>query len=81
MLEFAILIIVLSLLSKIPAGYEYEETPAKKRNDYDNGTADIYAMKNSWDFKSVEDCMEFRELRATGWRGNAEDFYRWKQEV
>ena len=69
MLEFMILVLVLSLLSKIPVGKPY--------------TPEEYEFKDSngdWDFKSVDDCMEFRELRKTGWKGNAKDFYRWKEE-
>lgn len=77
MLEFMILMAVLFILSKIPVG---EATPNEEYNPYDNGTADIYIKNNSWDFKSVDDAMEFRELRQTGWRGNAADFYRWKEE-
>jgi hypothetical protein len=56
----------------------YEEKP--QRNVYDNGTAEAYIKNNSWEFKSLDDCMEFRELRLAGWKGNAEDFYKWKEE-
>ena len=77
MLEFMILMAVLFILSKIPVG---EATPNEVYNPYDNGTADIYIKNNSWEFKSLDDAMEFRELRQTGWRGNAADFYRWKEE-
>ena len=77
MLEFMILMAVLFILSKIPVG---EATPNEEYNPYDNGTADIYIKNNSWEFESVDDAMEFRELRSTGWRGNAADFYEWKEE-
>ena len=77
MLEFMILILVLSWLSKIPVG---EAEPQETFNPYKNNSADAYIKNNSWEFKSVDDCMEFRELRQTGWRGNAEDFYKWKEE-
>lgn len=77
MLEFMILMIVLDILLKIPARVE---APEDNYNPYDNGTADIYIKNNSWEFESVDDAMEFRELRQTGWRGNAADFYRWKEE-
>lgn len=77
MLEFILLMIVLDILSKIKVG---EKTMVKETNVYDNGTADAYIKNNSWEFKSVDDCFEFRELRATGWRGNAEDYYKWKGE-
>lgn len=77
MLEFVILILVLSMLAKIPVG---EPVKPEKRNNYDNGTADAYVLNNNWEFKSLDDCMEFRELRKSGWRGNAADFYKWKEE-
>jgi hypothetical protein len=80
MLEFIILMVVLDILAKIIVGEKecYEEEP--KRNAYDNGSAEAYIKNNSWEFKSLDDCMEFRELRLTGWKGNAEDFYKWKEE-
>ena len=80
MLEFIILMVILDLLCKIPCRVVTEPEPKPERNKYDNGTADAYIYNNSWEFKSLDDCMEFRELRKTGWRGNAEDFYRWKEE-
>jgi len=80
MLEFILLMIILDILMKIPVGKPEPEAPAA-RNDYDNGTADAYIKHNSWEFKSVDDAMDFRELRKTGWRGNAEDFYKLKEEV
>ena len=77
MLEFMILMVVLFLLSKIPVG---EPEPKEEFNPYRNSTADAYIKHNSWEFKSLDDAMEFRELRSTGWKGNADDFYRWKEE-
>lgn len=77
MLEFLILIVMLHILSKIPVG---TAQPSEEYNPYRNGTAESYIKHNSWEFESLDDAMEFRELRATGWRGNAEDFYRWKEE-
>ena len=32
------------------------------------------------DFDSLDDAMEYAELRKTGWRGDANDFYEWKKE-
>ena len=79
MLEFILLMVVLDILMKVSVGKaECVEEP--KRNSYDNGTAEAYIKNNSWEFKSLDDCMEFRELRLTGWKGNAEDFYKWKEE-
>ena len=77
MLEFMILMTILYILSKIPVG---KPEPNEEYNPYKNGSADIYIKNNSWEFDSLDDAMEFRELRATGWRGNAGDFYRWKGE-
>ena len=77
MLEFMILMAVLFLLSKIPVGKPEKN---EEYNPYNNGVADAYIKNNSWEFNSLDDAMEFRELRQTGWRGNAEDFYRWKEE-
>ena len=78
MIEFIILMIVLDILMKIAVGKE--DPPPQQANKYDNGTADAYIYNNSWEFKSLDDCMEFRELRLTGWKGNAKDFYEWKEE-
>lgn len=78
MLEFILLMIVLDILMKIPLGKP--EPAAPVQNNYDNGTADVYIKNNSWEFKSIDDAMDFRELRKTGWRGNAEDFYKLKEE-
>ena len=67
MLEFIILMVVLDLLMKWQVGTKEiasQEAPANSK----------------WEFRSVDDCMEFRELRQTGWKGNAEDFYKWKEE-
>ena len=79
MLEFVILILVLSLLAKIPVGEPVK--PEKPECDpYNNGTKEAHTLNNAWEFKSLDDCFEFRELRRSGWRGNAEDFYKWKEE-
>ena len=32
------------------------------------------------DFKSIDDAMEYAELRKTGWTGDVHDFYEWKEE-
>lgn len=33
------------------------------------------------DFDSLEDAMEYAELRDTGWRGSVNEFYKWKYET
>ena len=32
------------------------------------------------DFASLDDAMEYAELRRTGWSGDIDDFYKWKEE-
>lgn len=77
MLEFIILMVIIDLLMKIRIGGKPQEP---EYNPHDNGTADAYIKHNSWEFESVDDAMEFRELRKGGWRGNADDYYKWKSE-
>lgn len=76
MLEFIILMVVLDILLKIKVGsvVKAEEPPKPKPQAYvNNNTA-------AWDFKSLDDAMEYREMRLSGWKGNAIDFYKWKEE-
>lgn len=77
MLEFMILMVILFTLSKIPVG---KAEPKEEYNPYKNNSAEAYIKNHEWEFESVDDCFEFRELRQTGWRGNAEDFYKWRDE-
>ena len=69
MFEFVILMVILSILDKIVVGHYTEPEPQHTER-----------VDRRWDFKTVEDCMEYRELRATGWRGDALDFYKWRDE-
>ena len=72
MLEFIIMMLIITVLSKIPVGtVEVNERPRTEYTHKDNP---------AYDFKSLDDAMEYRELRATGWKGNAIDYYRWKEE-
>lgn len=32
------------------------------------------------DFLTFDDAMEYADLRKTGWRGDINDFYKWKEE-
>ena len=32
------------------------------------------------EFDSLDDAMDYAELRKTGWRGGVEDYYKWKEE-
>lgn len=78
MLLFMGIVIILSILSKIPVGEPYIEVA--DFDPYDNGTKEKFVLDHAWEFKSLDDCMEFRELRQTGWKGNAIDFYKWRDE-
>ena len=65
MLEFMILMLVLWALSKIPMG-----------------RAEEWDIQDDcgFDFKCVDDYFDYRELRQTGWRGDAKDYYKWREE-
>lgn len=80
MLEFLIIIAIIQILSKITVGERVIDEPAPPFNPHDNGKPEQEAMSKAWDFDNIDDVMDFRELRRSGWRGNAEDFYRLKQE-
>lgn len=81
MIEFILLMIVLEVLTKIVVGEKECWTEVDAGVDAtDNGTKEAFVLNNAWEFKSLDDCMEFRELRRSGWRGNAIDFYKWKEE-
>lgn len=69
MIAFAILVIITSLMMRPIGGsnIKYVESEQIKDNP-------------AWDFDSLDDCMEYAELRKTGWKGNAQDFYKWKEE-
>lgn len=68
MIEFVLLILILSWMSRSPM-WGYEAEPRQEEN-----------AEDPWKFKSVDDCFEYKELRATGWRGDVKDFYKWKEE-
>ena len=77
-MEFLIVLALICLLSKIKVGERIiEDEPF---NPYDNGVAESYIYHNSWEFESVDDCFDFRDLRKSGWRGNAKDFYELKEK-
>ena len=76
MLEFIILMVIIDLLCKIKFG----EKKKSEFNPYDNGTPEVATLKNNWEFESLDDCFEFRELRKSGWRGGVKEFYEYKNE-
>ena len=75
MLEFFILMVVLDILLKITVGVQVKEEPPKPKPK-----AYVCGNTAEWDFKTLDDAMEFREMRKSGWKGNAIDFYKWKEE-
>ena len=85
MLLIIAIVIIISILSRIPVGepyIEFKDIDASKLYDpHDNGTREKFILDNAWEFDSIDDCMEFRELRQTGWRGDINDFYKWKSEM
>lgn len=76
MFEFGLLLVFILLMQKIIIGKAH----IQKSDPYDNGTKEKFVLDRRWEFKSLDDCMEFRELRQSGWKGDAEDFYRWKED-
>ena len=61
MLECLLLLAVLNWLSKIVVGYREEVQPAEE--------------KPRWQFESLDDAMEYAELRRGGWKGDIDDYY------
>ncbi len=76
MLEFGLLFLFVYIMSNIQIG----KAKIQKTESADSEVKKKFVENKSWEFKNLDDCMEFRELRQTGWKGNAEDFYRWKEE-
>ena len=76
MLEFALLMVFLLIMQKIPVG----KAKVHKIDPYDNGTKEKFVLDHRWEFKTLDDCMEYRELRQSGWKGDAVDFYEWKYD-
>lgn len=74
MLEFIIVMVILDILMKIKVGQEAEAAePAKP------GKAYVMGNQAEWEFKSLDDAMEYREMKVSGWKGNAKDYYEWKE--
>lgn len=76
MFEGALLLIFLLLMQKIRIG----KSNVYKIDPYDNGTKEKFVLDHGYEFLSLDDCMEYRELRQTGWKGDAKDFYLWKYD-
>lgn len=62
MLEFIIIMVIITILSKIKVGEKVMYTETRT------------------EFETLDDYMEYLELKRTGWRGNIDDFYKWKTE-
>lgn len=74
MLWGALLAVFLVITMKIPVGKAHIQISDAR----DNGTKEKYMLDNGWKFDSLDDCMEYRELRQSGWEGDINDFYAWK---
>lgn len=83
MLEFIILMAVLNLLMKWKVGTKELITYVPQQEAAQEKPGKAYVLGNSaeYEFKSLDDAMEFREMRLSGWSGNAIDFYKWKEEA
>lgn len=62
MIEFALMMMFIAILSRIKVGEK--EMYTEKRTEFD----------------TLEDYMEYAELKRTGWRGDIDAFYKWKEE-
>lgn len=71
MLAFALLLTFLLIMQKIPVG----KAQVYKIDPYDNGTKEAFKLNHGYEFLSLDDCMEYRELRQSGWKGDVKDFY------
>lgn len=77
MLEFIILMVILDLLMKWKVGEKVAvEAPQEKQKP----KAYVCGNTAEWEFESLDDAMEYREMRLSGWKGNAIDFYKLKEE-
>lgn len=76
MLEFIIIMVILDILMKIKVGQKVEIVEPKPA---DPGKAYVMGNQAEWEFKSLDDAMEYREMRVSGWKGNAKDYYEWKE--
>lgn len=86
MLEFVILMVVLDLIMKLTAKLnkaDDEKKETKEPSVHEDCYKEAYVCNNNmaWEFESLDDCMEFREWRLAGNKGNAIDFYKEKAEA
>lgn len=64
MLEAIIVILLVHWLQKIVVGYKVIYEPKPDDNE-----------PKTWQFKSLDDAMEYAELRKGGWEGDINDYY------
>ena len=76
MLQFILLMVVLDFLLTLKVGKVEPAPPPPKEKP----KAYVCGNTAEWDFKTLDDAMEFREMRKSGWEGNAIDYYKWKEE-
>ena len=71
MLEFIILMIILDILMKIKVGEKVQVTEREEEPNVN----DI----SCYQFESLDDCMEYGEMRRNGYKGTIFDYYEWKE--
>jgi len=76
MLQFIIVMIILDLLMN----WTIEKNEPAVQEERKPPKAYVCGNTAEWDFKSLDDAMEYREMRLSGWKGNAIDYYKWKEE-
>lgn len=77
MLEFIIVMVILDLLMKWQVGTKEEPKPKAHK---DCNKAYVAGNSMAWEFKSLDDAMDYREWRLAGNKGNALDYYRYMEE-
>lgn len=80
MLEFIIVMVILDLLMKWQVGTKELVEEPKPKAHKDCNKAYVAGNSMAWEFKSVDDAMDYREWRLAGNKGNALDYYRYMEE-
>lgn len=76
MLEFIAIFYGILLLERLYNKYILKVEPVRKTTRADVQHSDVGANGKSYDFKSIDDCADFIERRATRWHGDARKYYR-----
>ena len=80
MLEFIIVMVILDLLMKWQVGTKETVEEPKPKAHKDCNKAYVCGNSMEWEFESLDDAMDFREWRLAGNKGNAIDYYRYRNE-